>query len=149
MGQLTHQFRGEASVSSPGRRLYPKGSTAQVVGNENGWLHLLDPTTKERGWVYHTYVAPIDRPSDDQLYVASTADGTADQPEVERSSPTVKVVSPKSRDTTDKPSARPSDSLTSKAKWRERKVRRAELRRGRGLFRLRKARDAWTLGPGR
>ena len=118
--------RSGASVSSPGLWSYPTGSKAQVVGRANGWVQLLDPTTQERGWVYHAYLAPID----------------AAQTEAASKPPPVKVVSPTSPKPTRtaKPAVRTSDAV---------KVRKAERRRGRGLFKRRKARRAWSIGPAR
>jgi hypothetical protein len=126
------RLRSKPSVSSPGLRLYPAGSKAQVVGRKNGWLQLLDPTTQERGWVYHRYLASIDGPSAAQLAAASK--------------PPVKVASPRSRKPTRtaESAVRTSDTIkmTKAQKRRDRRARRAERR-------LRKAQRAWSLGPAR
>jgi len=127
------RLRSKASVSSPGFRLYPAGSKAQVVGRENGWVQLLNPTTQERGWVYHRYLASIDGPS-------------ATQPVAASKPPRVKVASPISRKPTRaaKPAVRISDTIkmTKAQKRRDRRARRVERR-------LRKAQRAWSLGPAR
>jgi len=126
------RLRSKASVSSPGLRLYPAGSKAQVVGRKNGWVQLLDPTTQERGWVYRRYLASIDGPS-------------AAQP-VAASKPPVKVASPRSRKPTRtaKPAVRTLDTIkmTKAQRRRDRRARRAERR-------LRKAQRAWSFGPAR
>lgn len=137
--------RSQASVSSPGLRSYSAGSIAQVVGRSNGWVQLLDPTTQDRGWVYHTYLALIDAPSAAQLAAAS------------KPKP-VKVASPKSRKPisrkparTTKPAVRTADTVkVTKAKQRRaRKARHAKRSRGFGLFKRRKVQRAWSFGPAR
>jgi hypothetical protein len=133
------RLRSKASVSSPGLQLYPAGSKAQVVERKNGWVLLLDPTTQERGWVYHPYIASIDGPS-------------AAQP-VAASKPPVKVASPRSqRPTRDANAAvRTSDTIqmTEAQGRRDRRARRAERGPLFGLFKRRKAEPAWSLGPAR
>lgn len=133
------RVRSEASVSSPGLRAYPAGSKAQIVGRKNGWVQVLDPTTNERGWVYHSYLASIDDPG-------------AAHPEADGSVPPVKVASP----TSSKPTHTVSTVQTSdaakitEAKGRHsRRAWHAERRRGLGLFKRRKAQRAWSLGPAR
>jgi hypothetical protein len=131
------RLRSKASVSSPGLRLYPTGSKAQVVGRKHGWVQLLYPTTQERGWVYHRYLASIDDPS-------------AVQP-VAASKPPVKVASPRSRKPTRtaQPAVRTSDTIqmTEAQRWRDRRARRAERGPLFGLFKRRKAQRAWSFGP--
>lgn len=129
--------RGEASVSSPGLRPYPAGSKAQVVGRANGWVQLLDPATQERGWVYHSYLVSADEP-------------TAAEPRSVKPPP-VKVASPTSHEPTGtaEPALRTSDAIrvTKAQKPRDRRARRLERRRARGLFKRRKSQRAWALGP--
>jgi hypothetical protein len=133
------RLRSKASVSSPGLRLYPAGSKAQVVGRKNGWVQLLYPMTQERGWVYH-------------LYLASTVGPSAAQP-VAASKPPVKVASPRSRKParTTKPAVRTSDTIkmTKAQRRRDRRARRAERGPLFGLFKRRKAQRAWSLGYAR
>jgi len=130
------RLRSKASVSSPGLRLYPAGSKAQVVGRKHGWVQLLYPTTQERGWVYHRYLASIDEPSAAQLAAASK--------------PPVKVASPRSRTPTRtaKPAVRTSETIKmTEAQRRDRRARRAERGPLFGLFKRRKAQQAWSFGP--
>lgn len=128
--------RSKASLSSPLLRYYPKGSRAQVVGRANGWVQLLDPTTQERGWVYHTYLASIDDPGEMQ-------------PKMARKPPTVKVAPPTSRKPisrqptrTAKTAVRTSDAVdVPEAKRRHDQKAWRMRRRGLGLFGRRKARQ--------
>lgn len=132
------KVRSEASVSSPGLRAYPAGSKAQIVGRKSGWVQVLDPTTNERGWVYHSYLVSIDDPG-------------AAHPEADGSVP-VKVASPtSSKPTHTVNTVRNSDAAKiTKAKRRHsRPAWHAERRRGLGLFKRRKAQRAWSLGPAR
>lgn len=126
--------RSEASLSSPIIRHYPRGSKAQVIGRSNGWVHLLDPTTQERGWVYHIYLVSIDDPGDVQ-------------PKVTRKPPPVKVTPTKSRKAisrkptrTTESAVRTSDAVeVPKAKRRRDRKSWRMRRRGRGLSRRREA----------
>jgi uncharacterized protein YraI len=126
------RVRSKPSVSSPDLRLYPAGSKAQIVGRKNGWVQVLNPTTNERGWVYHSYLASIDNPKADS------------------SVPPVKVASPRSPKPTHtaKPTIRASGvAKVSQVKRRhDRQARPTERRRLFGLFKRRKARRAWSLG---
>lgn len=67
------RFRAKPNVTSPGRPLYPAGSKAKIVSSDNGWLELLDPTTKERGWVSHIFIASTDAPKEGELQAASAS----------------------------------------------------------------------------
>jgi len=137
--------RSAAAIDSPLLRSYSAGSIARVVGKENGWVQLLDPTTQERGWVYHLYLAAVVLPTAAQLAAAKKP-----QPVAEAST---KPQRPTSRQPTRtaKPTIRASDPVkVSKAKQRgDRTAQRAERRRGFGLFKRRKAQRAWSLGPTR
>lgn len=137
--------RSEAAPDSPTLRSYSAGSIARVVGQENGWVQLLDPTTQERGWVYHLYLAAVTPPTAAQLAAAKKP-----QPVAAASTKPRKPISRK-RTRTAKPTIRTSDTVkVTKAKQRrDQKVRRAERRRGLGLFKRRKAQRAWSLGPTR
>jgi hypothetical protein len=132
----TVRMRSQASVTSPRLQSYSAGSKAQIVGRKNGWVQVLDPTTNERGWVYHTYLTSIDAPSAAELVAASKP-----RP--------VKVASPTSPKSTR--TAQPTNlAKVTKAKRRHnRQAWRAERRRGLGLFKRRKAQRAWALGPAR
>jgi len=134
------RLRSKASVSSPGLRLYPAGSKAQVVGRKHGWVQLLYPTTQERGWVYHRYLASIHEPSAAQLEAANKP-------------PPVKVASPRSHRPTHtaKSAVRASDTIqmTEAQRRRDRRARRAERGPLFGLFKRRKAQRAWSFGPAR
>jgi hypothetical protein len=80
------RFRTDPNVTSPGP-LYPAGSKAKILGSNNGWLELLDPTTKERGWVSHIFVASTDAPKEGELQAASASDANvADRRKVQRRS---------------------------------------------------------------
>jgi hypothetical protein len=123
-------MRSEPSVSSLGLRSYPTGSRAQVVGRENGWVQLLDPMTQERGWVYHTYLSPIDGPG------AARPEATSGKPQVRVASP------PRTSTSAPKPAVRTLDpAKITKAKTpRDGTAQRAKRRRGLGLFKRRRAR---------
>src|SRR5262245_48723044 len=43
------------SVSSPIEHAYRVGTELKVIGHEQGWFHVLDPTTSRTGWIYERY----------------------------------------------------------------------------------------------
>src|SRR5262245_9818185 len=43
------------SVSSPIVHSYRVGTELKVIGHEQGWFHVLDPTTSSTGWIYERY----------------------------------------------------------------------------------------------
>src|SRR5690242_10015058 len=60
---LAARAHSEASVSSPTLRFYQPGAALQVIGRENGWVQVTDPTSREGGWILEQYLVPIDRPT--------------------------------------------------------------------------------------
>jgi hypothetical protein len=71
---LAARAHGEASVSSPISHFYRAGSELQVIERRGPWLEVRDPATQERGWVYETYLAMIERPSGTQVAAAPSAE---------------------------------------------------------------------------
>jgi hypothetical protein len=136
--------RSAAAIDSPALRSYAAGSIARVVGQENGWIQLLDPTNQEHGWVYHLYLAAVTPPTEAQLAAANKP-----QPVAAASPKPQKPVS-RQPTRTAKPTIRTADPVkvtkAKRAQKRAQKVRRAERRRGFGLFKRRKAQRAWSLG---
>jgi hypothetical protein len=51
------------SVSTPTISFYPVGTQLRVTAWQEGWVHIVDPTTSQQGWIYDKYVAPIDSPT--------------------------------------------------------------------------------------
>jgi hypothetical protein len=43
------------SVSSPTVHFYPVGTELKLIGHEQGWFRVLDPTTSRTGWIYERY----------------------------------------------------------------------------------------------
>jgi|SRR5262245_6475421 len=43
------------SVSSPIVHFYPVGTELKLIGHEQGWFRVLDPTTSRTGWIYERY----------------------------------------------------------------------------------------------
>lgn len=133
--------RSEATIDSPTLRSYSAGSIARIVGQENGWVQLLDPKTQERGWVYHLYLTPVVPPTAAQIAAAKkpqpiAADSTIAQKPVSR--PPTRTA--KSTITSD------PVTVTKAQQRRNKKARRAERRRGLGLFKRGNAQRAWSLG---
>lgn len=126
------RFRAKPNVTSPGRPLYPAGSKAKIVSSDNGWLELLDPTTKERGWVSHIFIASTDAPKEGELQAASVP--PRDQQNVERRSNEAKTAKTTAQVRDTNPTVRASVDIRAKRKGGLFKRRD----RARGLFRLRR-----------
>ena len=133
----------EASVSSPIIKFYPAGTELPVVAREGAWIRLLDPATKERGWVFDKYVVSIDAPSAAQPALASTVEAQSDDavaPEVqtERQLSTQAAVSNNTEITRE---ARHNGRWVKRQDRRERKLRRLFGRNARPA--------AWSIGSPR
>jgi Bacterial SH3 domain len=77
---LAAKVHGDASVSSPTLRFYPPGTQLQVVGRQNSWVQITDPTSRERGWVFDQYLVPADGPATMQTAMAATTSKLAAEP---------------------------------------------------------------------
>jgi len=124
---LAAKVHGDASVSSPTVRLYPPGTTLQVLSRQNGWAQITDPTSGDRGWVYEQYLSPADGPTATQTAMADTASRVAAEP-VGANRPTAKK-----RVRASRPAARMSGEYAF-ARFDRRWERRADRRGGIGLF---------------
>ena len=119
---LAAQTHSQASVSSPTIRFYRPGTELQVVRREGIWFEVSDPVTQERGWVLAQYLSSIESPTPIQVATESTTE-----------LPT--VISPKSnkRHRSAKHAVRGVGVATADP-WNPRWARRADRRRGFGLF---------------
>jgi hypothetical protein len=54
------------SVSAPTLRFYPLGTELHLIGHEQGWFQIADPTTSEQGWIYEKYLQAIRAPGQRQ-----------------------------------------------------------------------------------
>jgi hypothetical protein len=122
---LAAQTHSQASVSSPTVRFYRPGTDLQVVRREGVWIQVLDPVTQERGWVLAQYLSSIDSPIPAQVATESTTEPL-----------TVAPPSPKSnkRHRAAKPAVRDRVVVANADPWNGRWSRRADRRRGAGLF---------------
>jgi len=122
---LAAQTHTQASVSSPTVRFYRPGAELQVVRREGIWFEVSDPVTQERGWVLAQYLSSIESPTPTQVASESTAEPL-----------TVAPPSPKSnkRHRSAKPAVRGGVMVANADPWNDRWSRRAERRRGAGLF---------------
>jgi hypothetical protein len=122
---LAAQTHSQASVSSPTVRFYRPGTELQVVRREGIWLEVSDPITQERGWVLAQYLASIESPTLAQVATESTTEP-----------PT--VISPKSNKRHRSAKHAVHGVVVANAdQWNARWNRRADRRRGFGLFMFR------------
>jgi hypothetical protein len=121
---LAAQTHSQASVSSPTIRFYRPGTELQVVRREGIWFEVSDPVTQERGWVLAQYLSSIESPTPTQVATESTTEPL-----------TVKPASPKSnkRHRSAKHAVHGVGVATADP-WNPRWARRADRRRGFGLF---------------
>jgi len=122
---LAAQTHSQASVSSPTVRFYRPGTELQVVRREGIWLEVSDPITQERGWVLAQYLASTESPTPAQVATESTTEP-----------PT--VISPKSNKRHRSAKHAVHGVVVANAdQWNARWNRRADRRRGFGLFMFR------------
>jgi hypothetical protein len=127
---LAAQLHSEASVTSPTVRFYGAGTELQVVRREGAWFQVLDPVTKERGWVLDEYLSSIGGPTAAQV----ATETPNEQPTVIK--PAIQKSSKRSRSA--KAAARRRSVVIANADpWNDRWARRADRRRGFGLFMFR------------
>jgi hypothetical protein len=50
------------AVSAPTVRFYRVGTVLHLLGYEQGWFQVSDPTTSQQGWVYEIYLEAIGAP---------------------------------------------------------------------------------------
>jgi hypothetical protein len=122
---LAAQTHSQASVSSPTVRFYRPGTELQIIRREGIWLEVSDPVTRERGWVLAQYLASIESPTPTQVATESTTEA-----------PT--VISPKSNKRHRSAKHAVHGVVVANADpWNARWARRADRRRGFGLFMFR------------
>ena len=126
---LAAQLHSEASVTSPTVRFYGPGIELQVVRREGAWLQVLDPVTKERGWVLDEYLSSIGGPTAQVATETPNEQPTVIKPAIQKSS---------KRSRSAKAAARRRSVMIANADpWNDRWARRADRRRGFGLFMFR------------
>jgi hypothetical protein len=124
---LAAQTHSQASVSSPTIRFYRPGTELQVVRREGIWFEVSDPVTQERGWVLAQYLSSIESPTPTQVATESTTEPL-----------TVKPASPKSNKRHRSAKHAVHGVVIANADpWNARWARRADRRRGFGLFMFR------------
>ena len=120
--RLAARVHREPSVSSPTMQFYQPGTTLQVVSRENGWVEIIDPTSKQGGWMLDQYLAQTDGPQATQTASVTNASVLSAPPEA----PPVR--STRKRAHAARPTMRVPDDVASEqfdARW----GRRAERRR--------------------
>jgi hypothetical protein len=54
------------SVSSPLTGYYPAGTELHLLRREGGWVNIVHPATLKEGWIYESYVTPMQLNESDQ-----------------------------------------------------------------------------------
>jgi len=125
--KLAARAHSEASISSPTLRFYQPGVALQVIGRENGWVQVTDPSSREGGWVLEQYLAPIDRPTVTQTAMATTSSKALSEPTQAKPVPAAK------KRTRARPTVRVPEAVAL-TQFDSRLERHAEPRRALGLF---------------
>jgi hypothetical protein len=126
---LAAQTHSQASVSSPTVRFYRPGTELQIVRREGAWFQVSDPVTQERGWIFEKYLSSIDGPGPTQVATESTTEPLMTKPALPKS---------KKRSRSAKPAVRVLNGVVANSDpWSGRWARRADRRRGFGLFMFR------------
>lgn len=127
---LTARMHSEASVSSSTLRFFQPGTVLHVVSREDGFVEVVDPTSRESGWVFEKYLGAADSPNVAQTAMQATTGNGLAEPK-----PTKKTLIAKKRSRASKPAVQAPDRPTfaqynaPNDTWN----RRAD-RRGRGFF---------------
>jgi hypothetical protein len=129
---LAAQSHSQASVSSPTVHFYRPGTELQVVRREGIWFQVLDPVTQDPGWVLEQYLVSSDDRTPTQVAMASIPDSGPLAPTP------AKPAIPKSKKHS-RSAKHPVRGVVvaSVDPWNDRWSRRAERRRGFGLFMFR------------
>jgi hypothetical protein len=127
---LAAQLHSEASVTSPTVRFYGPGTELQVVRRAGAWFQVSDPVTKERGWVLDEYLSSIGGSTPAQV----ATETPTEQPTVIK--PAIQKSSKRSR-SAKAPARIRSVVIANVDPWNDRWARRADRRRGFGLFMFR------------
>ena len=144
------RVHGGASVSSPTLRFYQPGTALQVVGRENGWVKVEDPTSRQSGWVFEQYLASTEDPTLRRTAMATTGGDSLSKPK-----PVKPTLITKKRNRSSRPAARPPHDVAvaqfdqGDSQWDQ----HAGRRRGLGLFFFGRAQPAapyanraWLVG---
>jgi hypothetical protein len=109
------------SVSTPTISFYPVGTQLRVTAWQEGWVHIVDPTTSQQGWIYEKYVAPIDSPT------------SAEETPMQQLSPSEQLAE-QEPDTPDQSALSATTETEPSAKTKkQRKQHHAKRHRGRGI----------------
>jgi hypothetical protein len=101
--------------------LYPVGTELKVIGHEQGWFRVLDPTTSRTGWIYERhYLAAIPGPGQIQIAMHQLATPVKvaaleprPQPRIQKPRPKQTVAKPKRQQRVQMASAGQNESVAS------------------------------------
>lgn len=127
---LAARMHSEPLVSSPTVRFFSPGTELQLVRRQNGWVELIDPATRMRGWVLESYVTSIYGPGSAQVAMGSPA-----EEQLSKSKPAKPLSRSKQQSRSVKPMPQATDKFAAKLEQRRgRWARHDERRRRFGLF---------------
>ena len=110
------------------RKFYGPGTELQVVRREGAWFQVSDPVTKERGWVLDEYLSSIGGSTPAQVATETPNEQpTVIKPAIQKSSKRSRSAKARIR----------SVVIANADPWNDRWARRADRRRGFGLFMFR------------
>jgi hypothetical protein len=108
------------SVSTPTISFYPVGTQLRVTAWQEGWVHIVDPTTSQQGLIYDKYVTPIDSPTN------------AEETPMQQLSPSEQLAE-QEPDTPDQSALSATTETERSAKTKKHRKQHAKRHRGRGI----------------
>jgi len=127
---LAARMHSEPFVSSPTVRFYTPGTELHLVRRHNGWVELIDPVTRQRGWVLESNVFSIE-----DRAPAQTAMGSPSGDELSKPKASTPILRSKRQGQTAKSVPRVAAKFAAKSELRRGGWARGDERRRRsGLF---------------
>ena len=77
---LAARLHSEPLVSSPTVRFFSPGTELRLVTRQNGWINLIDPVTRMRGWMLESYVSLLEGLGSGQVAMDSPAEAQDSKP---------------------------------------------------------------------
>jgi hypothetical protein len=141
----------EPSLSSPVAGYSSPGTEVQILEYKNGWFRVKKPETRESGWVLYNSLEYIHGPAAAPAQIAAVAEPAAQKPPanvvLQTSRKPTRIAEPATRVSHDRKVAAPRDFRSAERASGRKVAETGKRRRGLGLFKRRKARRAYSLGP--
>jgi hypothetical protein len=127
---LAARLHSEPLVSSPTVRIFSPGTELRLVERQSGWVELIDPATRMRGWMLESYVSLLGGPGNPQVAMDTPA-----EPQLSKPTPAKRALRARQDTRPVKSGPQVADAFAEKRELqRGRWARRDERRHRFGLF---------------